>query len=135
MLLHFYVIMNCGDVFFPGCENVLSHKLHLWFVLLLNYRNMYLQISKKWKSYKLHLCFLLPLWSSFMNYLDVLLQTLCMRKWFTTGCTFVIFVAFMNCTNVSLQSSCLSKWFITRLTNVVTGGMLLHSLINLPTTT
>ena len=54
-----------------------------------------------------------------MNCIDVSLQMLCLRKWFTTRFTFVIFVAFMNCVDVLLQTSCLRKRFTTRFTFLI----------------
>ena len=48
--------------------------------------------------------------------IDVCLQIGCLRKWFTTGFTFVIFVAFMNCEAVLIQILSCCKWFATRFT-------------------
>ena len=54
-----------------------------------------------------------------MNFLSMDFQTACLREWFVTKFTIVIFVAFMNFVYVLLQISCLRKWFITRFTFVL----------------
>ena len=66
----------------------------------------------------------LVIFVAIMNCMNVLLQTLCMRKWYTTRITFVIFVAFMNCVNMYLQISHVRKWFTRRFTFVIFAAFL-----------
>ena len=55
----------------------------------------------------------------FMKCVDVFLQRLCIRKWFTTWFTFVIFVSIMNMMEMYLQVLYCSEWFATWFTFVI----------------
>ena len=49
-----------------------------------------------------------------MNCVNMFLQMSCLRKWFTTRSTFVIFMAFMDRVYVYLQIFCWTKWLPAR---------------------
>ena len=64
--------------------------------------------GRNWLNFCKFLIFILN--SSFLVIsFNVSLQIWCLRKWFVTKLTFVIFVAFMNSMDVALQMKCMRK--------------------------
>ena len=81
---------------FPASENNLPHDFH-----------------------ELHGCASSKFLPQYMIYHKNQICTVCIRKWFTTKFTIVIFVAFMNCVDASFQTLYISKWFPTRITFMI----------------
>ena len=71
-------IPQCSHFWFLGC---CLHQLHRCFFKLPAWENYFPQESR----------FALVIFVSFMNCVHVFLQSSCLRKWFTTNFTFVIF--------------------------------------------
>ena len=108
--VHRYVNMN---YFFYNInaflEKISFHKFHLN-----NGIDMSLQVSFIRKWWVTIMIFL-----SIINWINVILQVSCLRKYLSTWDTFVFFLTIVNWINVFLQVSWNIKWLFTWVTFVV----------------
>ena len=100
----------CGHVFSNFLhEKRICHKIHVCDLCGLHELCGYVPsnvLLEKMVYHKIHIYNLCSL-HELCEYMC--LQMSCLRKWYITRFTFVIFVAFMNCVDVIFQRSCFRK--------------------------